>query len=159
MSGISPIPFNAYSSWLEVAKSARSQLVIFSPFLDEMVEHLFEECPLEWRKLGLVTQVDWVDLTSQGINKRLVMNRLVRLGVDVRYLPKLHAKAIVSDWDRAVIGSQNFTYFSQYSYEVSFVLDRFEEGAELDEVFETLSEWWDLAGEEEEEEEEEEDED
>ena len=159
MSGISPIPFNAYSSWLEVAKSARRQLVIFSPFLDEMVEHLFEECPLEWRKLGLVTQVDWVDLTSQGINKRLVMNRLVRLGVDVRYLPKLHAKAIVSDWDRAVIGSQNFTYFSQYSYEVSFVLDRFEEGAELDEVFETLSEWWDLAGEEEEEEEEEEDED
>ena len=120
-----------------------------------MVEHLFEECPLEWRKLGLVTQVDWEDLTSQGINKRLVMNRLVRLGVDVRYLPKLHAKAIVSDWDRAVIGSQNFTYFSQYSYEVSFVLDRFEEGAELDEVFETLSEWWDLAGEEDEEEEEE----
>ena len=155
MSGIIPIPFNAYSSWLEVAKSARSQLVIFSPFLDEMVEHLFEECPLEWRKLGLVTQVDWEDLTSQGINKRLVMNRLVRLGVDVRYLPKLHAKAIVSDWDRAVIGSQNFTYFSQYSHEVSFVLDRFEEGAELDEVFETLSEWWDLAGEEDDEEEDE----
>jgi phosphatidylserine/phosphatidylglycerophosphate/cardiolipin synthase-like enzyme len=67
--------------------------------------------------------------------------------VDVRYLPKLHAKAIVSDWDRAVIGSQNFTYFSQHSYEVSFILDRFEEGADLNEVFDTLNEWWDLSGE------------
>ena len=157
MSGIIPIPFNAYSSWLEVAESARSELVIFSPFLDEMVVHLFEECPLAWNKLGLVTQMDWVDLTSQGINKRVEINRLIDFGVDVRYLPRLHAKAIISDWDKAVIGSQNFTYYSQSSYEVSFKLDRFEEGADLDEVFETLNEWWDLAGEETEDEEDDED--
>ena len=148
MSGISPIPFNAYSSWLAVAKSAQSQLVIFSPFLDEMVLHLFEECPLGWDKLGLVTQMDWEDFSQQGFTKKVVINRLIDNGVDVRYLPRLHAKAIVSDWDRAVIGSQNFTYYSQQSFEVSFVLDRYEDGADLDEVFETLSEWWDLAGEE-----------
>ena len=146
MPGISPIPFNAYSSWLEVAESAQSQLVIFSPFLDEMVLHLFEECPLGWDKLGLVTQMDWEDLTMQGFTKKVVINQLINNGVDVRFLPKLHAKAIVSDWDRAVIGSQNFTYYSQYSYEVSFKLDRYEEGADLDEVFETLNKWWDLAG-------------
>ena len=157
MPGISPIPFNAYSSWLEVAESAQSQLVIFSPFLDEMVLHLFEECPLGWDKLGLVTQMDWEDLTMQGLTKRIVINQLINNGVDVRYLPKLHAKAIVSDWDRAVIGSQNFTYYSQYSYEVSFILDRYEEGADLDEVFETLSKWWDLAGGEDEDEEDDED--
>ena len=149
MSSIEPIPFNAYSKWLEIAKSARSQLVIFSPFLDEMVDHLFEECPLEWNKLGLVTQMDWQDLSMQGITKRVVINELIDHGVDVRYLPRLHAKAIVSDWDRAVIGSQNFTYYSQGSYEISFELDRFEEGADLDEVFETLNEWWDSAGEDE----------
>jgi hypothetical protein len=157
MPGISPIPFNAYSSWLEVAESAQSQLVIFSPFLDEMVLHLFEECPLGWDKLGLVTQMDWEDLTMQGLTKKIVINQLINNGVDVRYLPKLHAKAIVSDWDRAVIGSQNFTYYSQYSYEVSFKLDRYEEGADLDEVFETLSKWWDLAGGEDEDEEDDED--
>lgn len=147
MSGIEPIPFNAYSSWLEVAESAQSQLVIFSPFLDEMVLHLFEKSSLGWDKLGLVTQMDWEDSTIQGLTKKVVVNRLIENGVDVRYLPKLHAKAIVSDWDRAVIGSQNFTYFSQHSYEVSFVLDRFEEGADLNEVFDTLNEWWDLSGE------------
>jgi hypothetical protein len=157
MLGISPIPFNAYSSWLEVAESAQSQLVIFSPFLDEMVLHLFEECPLGWDKLGLVTQMDWEDLTMQGLTKKIVINQLINNGVDVRYLPRLHAKAIVSDWDRAVIGSQNFTYYSQYSYEVSFKLDRYEEGADLDEVFETLSKWWDLAGGEDEDEEDDED--
>jgi hypothetical protein len=157
MPGISPIPFNAYSSWLEVAESAQSQLVIFSPFLDEMVLHLFEECPLGWDKLGLVTQMDWEDLTMQGLTKKIVINQLINNGVDVRYLPRLHAKAIVSDWDRAVIGSQNFTYYSQYSYEVSFKLDRYEEGADLDEVFETLSKWWDLAGGEDEDEEDDED--
>ena len=99
-----------------------------------------------WDKLGLVTQMDWEDLTMQGLTKKVVINQLINNGVDVRYLPRLHAKAIVSDWDRAVIGSQNFTYYSQYSYEVSFKLDRYEEGADLDEVFETLNKWWDLAG-------------
>ena len=148
MSGIHPIPFNAYSSWLEVAHSAQSQLVIFSPFFDEMVIHLFEESGLEWGQLGLVTQMDWKDSSLPGNTKRVVMNRLLENGVDVRYLPRLHAKAIVSDWDRAVIGSQNFTYYSQDSHEISFKLDRFEEGADLDEVFETLNEWWDLAGDE-----------
>ena len=146
MSGVVPLPFNAYSAWLEVAESAQSQLIIFSPFLDEMVIHLFEECPLVWDKLGLVTQMDWEDSSMQGFTKKIVINQLIRNGVDVRYLPRLHAKAIVSDWDRAVIGSQNFTYYSQYSYEVSFKLDRFEEGADLDDVFETLNKWWDLAG-------------
>lgn len=148
MSGIHPIPFNAYSSWLEVAHSAQSQLVIFSPFFDEMVIHLFDESGLEWGQLGLVTQMDWKDSSLPGNTKRVVMNRLLENGVDVRYLPRLHAKAIVSDWDRAVIGSQNFTYYSQDSHEISFKLDRFEEGADLDEVFETLNEWWDLAGDE-----------
>ena len=148
MSGIHPIPFNAYSSWLDVAHSAQSQLVIFSPFFDEMVIHLFEESGLEWGQLGLVTQMDWKDSSLPGVTKRVVMNRLLENGVDVRYLPRLHAKAIVSDWDRAVIGSQNFTYYSQDSHEISFKLDRFEEGADLDEVFETLNEWWDLAADE-----------
>jgi hypothetical protein len=147
MSGIEPIPFNAYSSWLEVAEYAQSELVIFSPFLDEMVIHLFEECSLGWDKLGLVTQMDWEDFSQQGFTKKVVINQLIRNGVDVRYLPRLHAKAIVADWDRAVIGSQNFTYYSQGSYEVSFKLDRYEDGADLDDAFETLNAWWDLAGE------------
>lgn len=112
-----------------------------------MVIHLFEESSLEWDKLGLITQLDWEDSTLQGMTKKVVINRLIDNGVDVRYLPRLHAKAIVSDWDRAVIGSQNFTYFSQHSHEVSFKLDRLEVGADLEEVFETLNEWWDLAGE------------
>lgn len=159
MSGIYPIPFNAYSSWLEVAQSAQSQLVIFSPFLDEMIIHLFEECPLNWEKLGLVTQLDWEDTTMQGLTKKVVLRRLIDNGVDVRYLPRLHAKAIVSDWDRAVIGSQNFTYYSQQSYEISFLLDRYADDAELDEIFETLNEWWDLAGERYEEDDKDQDED
>ena len=58
----------------------------------------------------------------------------------------MHAKAIVADWERAVIGSQNFNYYSQESLEISFELDRFEEGADLDEVFLQLEEWWDEAG-------------
>jgi hypothetical protein len=142
---------------LEVSKSAQIELIIFSPFLDEMVIHLFEQCPLGWDKLGLVTQMDWEDSTLQSLTKKSVINRLIRKGVDVRYLPRLHAKAIVSDWDRAVIGSQNFTYYSQDSFEVSFILDRYEEGADLDETFNMLSEWWDLAGEDLEDEDEDED--
>lgn len=148
MSGITAIPYNAYRSWLEVAKCAQSQLIIFSPFFDEMVQHLFEECPLEWGKMGLVTQEDWDDYSSQSLRKKSVMNHLIFRGVDVRSLSRLHAKAIIADWDRAVIGSQNFTYGSQDNYEVSFRLEREADGADLEEVFECMYEWWELAGEE-----------
>ena len=148
MSGIEPLPRNAYATWLEVAKAATTRLIIFSPFFDEMVLHLFNESPLDWNKKGLVTQLDWEDSTLQTFNKEIVIKRLIEYGADVRILPRLHAKAIVSDWDRAVIGSQNFTYYSQESYEISFALDRFAEDSDLDEVFESLEEWWDLAGEE-----------
>ncbi len=147
MPGIEPVPYNAYGNWKGVAESARFNLIIFSPFLDSMVTHLFEECPLPWDKLGLVTQNDWEEFSLQSIKKDTVIDELVDNGVDVRYLPRLHAKAIVADWDRAVIGAQNFTYFSQDSYEVSFKLDRYADGAELGEVFLELEEWWDKAGE------------
>lgn len=148
MAGIEPIPYNAYSSWKAVAESAQTSLIIFSPFLDSMVTHLFEECPLPWNKLGLVTQNDWEDFSIQSIQKEAVIDELLGNGVDVRYLPRLHAKAIIADWDRAVIGSQNFTYYSQDSHEVSFRLDRYAEGADLDDVFWELNEWWDQAGDE-----------
>ena len=111
-----------------------------------MVLHLFEKCPLEWDKLGLVTQRDWQDSTLQSFTKKYVLNQLLDNGVDVRFLRRLHAKAIVSDWDRAVIGSQNFTYYSQDSYEISFQLDRLAEGGAF--VFETLEDWWNWAGDE-----------
>lgn len=146
MSGINPIPYNAYTAWKETAESAKLSLVIFSPFLDSMITHLFEESSLPWNQLGLVTQNDWEDFSFQTINKNSVIDELINFGVDVRYLPRLHAKAIVADWDRAVIGSQNFTYYSQNSYEISFQLDRFAEGAELDEIFFELEEWWEKAG-------------
>lgn len=146
MPGIEPIPYNAYSYWKTVAESAKSNLVIFSPFLDSMVTHLFEECPLPWNKLGLVTQNDWEDFSMQSIRKEEVIEELIEKGVDIRYLPRLHAKAIVADWDTAVIGSQNFTHYSQDSYEVSFLLDRYAEGG-LGEVFFRLEEWWEEAGE------------
>ncbi len=147
MPGIEPVPYNAYGNWKGVAESARFNLIIFSPFLDSMVTHLFEECPLPWDKLGLVTQNDWEDFSRQSIRKEVVIDDLLEKGVDVRYLPRLHAKAIVADWDRAVIGSQNFTFYSQDSYEISFEMDRYAEGAELDEIFNRLEEWWEEAGE------------
>ena len=81
MSGIVPLPLNAYSSWLEVAESAQSQLIIFSPFLDEMVIHLFEECSLGWEKLGLVTQMDWEDSSMQGFTKKVVINQKINHSV------------------------------------------------------------------------------
>ncbi len=75
-----------------------------------------------------------------------MIDQLLEKGVDIRYLPRLHAKAIIADWDTAVVGSQNFTYYSQDSYEVSFLLDRYAEGG-LGEVFFRLEEWWEEAGE------------
>ena len=142
MSSIAPIPHNAYSAWLEVAQSAEYELVIFSPFLDEMVLHLFEESSLSGSKLGLVTQMDWEDSSIQGIKKEIVIDKLIAMGVDVRFLGRLHAKAIIADWEIAVIGSQNFTYYSQDSFEISFKANRYEEEDNLFDLFSTLYRDW-----------------
>lgn len=153
MSSVTPIPSNAYSYWVEIAELAQSELVIFTPYFDEIILEIFESSSLSNHRKSLVTQLDWRNDSRQGINQKAVMDIIISRGIDVRVLPRLHAKAIVSDWDRAIVGSQNFTYYSQDSLEISFLLDRFAEGADLDEVFQTMNEWWEMAGDDEEHEE------
>lgn len=145
MSGITPIPSNAYPYWVEIAELAQSELVIFTPYFDEIVLDIFEKSLLSNHRKSLVTQLDWENNTRHGVHQRALIDIVLDRGIDVRVMRRLHAKAIVSDWDRAVIGSQNFTFYSQESHEISFFLDKFTEGADLDVVFETLSEWWELA--------------
>lgn len=146
MSSVTPIPYNAYTYWVEIAELAQSELVIFTPYFDEIILKVFDSSSLSNHRKTLVTQFDWKNSTLQGINQEALMNIIISRGIDVRVLPRLHAKAIVSDWDRAVVGSQNFTHYSQDSFEISFLLDRFAEGADLDEVFEAMNEWWKMAG-------------
>lgn len=153
MSSVTPIPSNAYSYWAEIAELAQSELVIFTPYFDEIILEIFERSSLSNHRKSLVTQLDWRNDSRQGINQKALMDIIISRGIDVRVLPRLHAKAIVSDWDRAIVGSQNFTYYSQDSLEISFLLDRFAEGADLDEVFQTMNEWWEMAGDDEEHEE------
>lgn len=153
MSSVTPIPSNAYSYWVEIAELAQSELVIFTPYFDEIILEIFESSSLSNQRKSLVTQLDWRNDSRQGINQKALMDIIISRGIDVRVLPRLHAKAIVSDWDRAIVGSQNFTYYSQDSLEISFLLDRFAEGADLDEVFQTMNEWWEMAGDDEEHEE------
>jgi len=153
MSSVTPIPSNAYSYWVEIAELAQSELVIFTPYFDEIILEIFESSSLSNHRKSLVTQLDWRNDSRQGINQKALMDIIISRGIDVRVLPRLHAKAIVSDWDRAIVGSQNFTYYSQDSLEISFLLDRFAEGADLDEVFQTMNEWWEMAGDDEEHEE------
>lgn len=153
MSSVTPIPSNAYSYWVEIAELAQSELVIFTPYFDEIILEIFERSSLSNHRKSLVTQLDWRNDSRQGINQKALMDIIISRGIDVRVLPRLHAKAIVSDWDRAIVGSQNFTYYSQDSLEISFLLDRFAEGADLDEVFQTMNEWWEMAGDDEEHEE------
>ncbi len=142
--GIEPIPNNAYSTWKEVASSAEDKLIFFSPYLDEMVLRVCEASSLDWSRIELVT-TECEDSSYQTKVKIGTIELLLNGGASVHYLPRLHVKALVADWNAAVIGTQNFTIYSQDSYEVSFMLDRDSGGAKLDEVFETLYEWWEKA--------------
>jgi phosphatidylserine/phosphatidylglycerophosphate/cardiolipin synthase-like enzyme len=46
---------------------------------------------------------------------------LLRRGIEVRSLSRLHAKVLICDWRTATIGSQNFTSYGRGSHETTAV--------------------------------------
>jgi phosphatidylserine/phosphatidylglycerophosphate/cardiolipin synthase-like enzyme len=113
---------------------ANDSVVVFTPFFDQLLIDIFEQCSLPKSEITLVTQLDWEDSGLKSFNKAKNILEFIQLGINVRILDRLHAKILIVDWDRAMFGSQNFTNYSTQSVEISVEVDRY--GDSFEEAFE-----------------------
>lgn len=111
-------------NWEGLIESAKEQIVIFTPFFDMLIIELLINCELPYSDMVFVTQLDYVDSSGKNIERLLGLVSLLALGINVRVLDRLHAKALIIDERKAIFGSQNFTGYSRGSYEISTYIEK-----------------------------------
>ena len=102
-------------------KDAAESVVVFTPYLDDMLDRLLKNAALKVEAITVVTDLSpasgALDYRAQLIGVRALMRR----GVNVRSLRRLHAKVLLCDWRIATVGSQNFTSYGRRSHETTAV--------------------------------------
>ncbi len=91
--------------------------MIFSPYLDRLVLHLVGHCPLPAEQVVVVTDLSPHSGALDYVAQLKALKRLIGIGVEVRSLPRLHAKVLQVDRTVVTLGSQNFTSYARKSRE------------------------------------------
>lgn len=130
---------DVYRSWKGLVKGAKQSVRVFTPYLDRMLDRLLSNSVLEVGDLSVVTDLSpesgALDYRGQLIGVRAMLRR----GIEVRSLPRLHAKVIVCDGNLVTVGSQNFTSYGRSSKETTAVLS---DDVSNSEFARTLEEWY-----------------
>lgn len=133
---------DAYRAWKGRVKDAAESVVVFTPYLDDMLDRLLKNAALKVEAITVVTDLSpasgALDYRAQLIGVRALMRR----GVNVRSLRRLHAKVLLCDWRIATVGSQNFTSYGRRSHETTAVPP---EDLGESRFVATLREWFDAA--------------
>jgi hypothetical protein len=129
--------------WSDLVYYASESVVVFTPYFDEVLEELFDECHLDYSEITLVTQLDRQDSRPENLKRLSLILSLHNKGVNVRILNRLHAKILLVDDEKALFGSQNFTRFSTGSFEITSEYTY--EDDEFWEFIEKLQDWLRLA--------------
>jgi phosphatidylserine/phosphatidylglycerophosphate/cardiolipin synthase-like enzyme len=133
---------DAYRAWKRRIQEAAESIVVFTPYLDSLLDRLLRNSALEAEAISVVTDLSpasgALDYRAQLIGVRALLRR----GVEVRSLLRLHAKVLLCDWRIATIGSQNFTSYGRGSRETTAVpLDDLGESG----FVATLREWFETS--------------
>ena len=133
---------DAYRAWKRKVQEAAESVVVFTPYLDSLLDRLLRNSALEAEAMAVVTDLSpasgALDYRAQLIGVRALLRR----GVEVRSLFRLHAKVLLCDWRTATMGSQNFTSYGRGSRETTAVPpDDLGESR----FVATLGEWFDAA--------------
>lgn len=108
---------DVYRQWKKAVDAAEDTVVVFTPYLDQLLPTLLKNAPD-----GDTTVV--TDLSPQsGVQDYLgqlrAIARMLDTGIDVRSLPRLHAKVLWVDDRHVIYGSQNFTRYARGSKEAT----------------------------------------
>lgn len=133
---------DAYRSWKKRVQEATESIVVFTPYLDGLLDRLLRNSRLQADAVAVVTDLS-PDSGALDYRAQLIgIRALLRRGIEVRSLSRIHAKVLVCDWCIVTIGSQNFTSYGRGSLETTAVPpDDLRESR----LVATLREWLDTA--------------
>jgi hypothetical protein len=94
---------------------------VYSPYLDDLVVRLLGNTELDAEDLSVVTDLSPESGTLTYRRQLLAIRRLLSQDVEVRSLPRLHAKVLLVDGKSVTVGSQNFTSYARKSKETTAV--------------------------------------
>jgi len=129
--------------WQDFVHFASESIVVFTPYFDDILEELFDECNLDYSDITLITQLDWADSRPENLKRLSLILALHNKGVVVRVLNRLHAKVLLVDEEKALFGSQNFTRYSTDSFEITTECNYLDD--DFDDLIDGLRDWQRLA--------------
>lgn len=128
-----------YPRWEEAVRDASSDVLVVSPFFDDLLVQLVKVC----RSGSPVRVLTNLSPPREGgtswFRQVHAARQLLALGVDVRSLARLHAKVLLVDGHVVSVGSQNFTTYGRGSKEASA---RTSSGDKQGRLRASIERWW-----------------
>lgn len=107
-----------YPRWKSAVSNADESITIYSPYLDQPLVALLKSSKISFENIKVITDFDIPILIEHPIQLTAIKT-LIRSGVSVYNLQRLHAKVLLVDDSVAILGSQNFTRYARHSKEAS----------------------------------------
>jgi len=131
-----------YPKWKRHVAAAAESVRVYSPYLDRLAVDLLGNSALGPENVAVVTDLSPESGPFDYRGQLLAIRRLISRGIEVRSLPRLHAKVLLVDGRQVTLGSQNFTSYGRRSKETSLAADT-DLGAST--FVRILNEWFDEA--------------
>jgi PLD-like domain len=131
-----------YPKWKRRVSGATESVRIYSPYLDRLVVDLLGNVAVGPGSVAVVTDLSPESGPFGYRGQLLAIRRLISSGIEVRSLPRLHAKVLLVDGRQVTLGSQNFTSYARKSRETSLAADVDLSASTLVRI---LNEWFDEA--------------
>ena len=110
---------DAYDIWKRRVRRASTTVRVFTPYFDPMLDRLLGNAVVKVDSISVVTDLSpesgALDYRRQLIGARALLRR----GIELRSLPRLHAKVLLCDAKLITVGSQNFTSYARHSKETT----------------------------------------
>ncbi len=129
---------DATARWRKMARNANKSIVVFSPYLDTQVSSLLQTSSLPVENKVVVTDLSPDSGALDYLAQLKALRTLIQKGVEVRSLPRLHAKVLWVDEFLVSVGSQNFTKYARASKETTgFHIEELE----IESLHQNLARW------------------
>lgn len=129
---------DVYPKWRQRVKEATESVIVFSPFFDSLLLRLLKvNTTLSPDNISVVTFFS-ADNLLELKGQLITVKKLIKTGIKVYQLDRLHAKVLLTDDKWVTVGSQNFTKNGTLNKETTVMP---KESLENSVFIQTLKEW------------------